>query len=100
MGNLTEMNKFIVAAIGAAITTLTNLFGLAIEVDLGMVASFVAIVTAGLVWLIPNFGEKYGKVAGKIEDILGDIVDRLDSAESALKKATDASNQPVVTPDQ
>lgn len=48
---LTEYRKSIVAIIGAVVTILA-VWG--VEVDPQLVAAITTLVTAGLVWLIPN----------------------------------------------
>jgi hypothetical protein len=50
-GKLAEARKFIVALIGAVVTILA-LNG--IEVDQDLIAAITTLVTAGLVWVVPN----------------------------------------------
>ncbi len=51
---ITSVDKFLVAAIGAAIFALTNWLGFDFDIGQDWINSLTAVLTPVLVWVVPN----------------------------------------------
>ena len=51
---ITSVDKFLVAALGAAAFALINWFGVDLNVDQDWINSLTAVLTPVLVWVVPN----------------------------------------------